>query len=402
MCLEIALSEHGASSNGVIQTLSATPLAWVIVDTQCGALYLEEMGIGTGLLHVIKWHHTTCHFDSSADEGMNRGLQPWESFVLPAQPRLLKFVIKVTDRTRQSTQSETSLAKSPRYCLLYERPPLGDKVSMLTIYTHTKPGGRLKWSYAKSPGWQPTLCVARYLICWFALAYKKYDHTWHRMSLLRPGVIKQHKPSNHCMKGCRLILTNRKPGLTNVCFFKVVNLDQPGERLTSRLLDHYLRLDQFLWLIWDTNRPLRKCIHFCTVCILIYQGVHCCIKVCNIHPDISPPKSRDNRMHWTRCNLLEGKGIYENYEPFKGKGICLQSRYPRYTCSSDFTFLLAVGAYGSLQLPIQPWICAPGTHYGWVDQGSVEYEVCLTLLHMASTGNRTDQLQPIHFTCNGV
>ena len=73
----------------------------------------------------------------------------------------------------------------------------------------------------------------------------------------------------------------------------------------------------------------------------------------------------------------------------KGKGICLESRYPRYTCSSDFTFPLAVGAYGSLQLSIQPWICAPGTHYGWMDQGSVEYEVCSTLLHMASTGNRT-------------
>ena len=37
---------------------------------------------------------------------------------------------------------------------------------------------------------------------------------------------------------------------------------------------------------------------------------------------------------------------------------------------------------------MQPWICA-GTHYGWVDRGSVEYEVCSTLLHMASAGNRT-------------
>ena len=73
----------------------------------------------------------------------------------------------------------------------------------------------------------------------------------------------------------------------------------------------------------------------------------------------------------------------------KGKGICLESRYPRYTCSSDFTFPLAVGTYGSLQLSIQPWICAPGTHYGWVDRGSVVYKVCPTLLHMASTGNRT-------------
>ena len=31
--------------------------------------------------------------------------------------------------------------------------------------------------------------------------------------------------------------------------------------------------------------------------------------------------------------------------------------------------------------------CAPGTHYGWMNRGSVEYEVCLTLLHMANTGN---------------
>ena len=51
-----------------------------------------------------------------------------------------------------------------------------------------------------------------------------------------------------------------------------------------------------------------------------------------------------------------------------------------------------MGAYGSLQLSIQPWICAPGTHYGWVDRGSVVYEVCPTLLHMASTGNRTPDL----------
>ena len=69
----------------------------------------------------------------------------------------------------------------------------GDKVSMLThIYPHN-PGGKLKWPYAKSPGWQPTLCVAWCLICWFALVYKKYGHTWHKMSLLRPDVIKQHK-----------------------------------------------------------------------------------------------------------------------------------------------------------------------------------------------------------------
>ena len=49
-------------------------------------------------------------------------------------------------------------------------------------------------------------------------------------------------------------------------------------------------------------------------------------------------------------------------------------------------------AHSSLQLLTRPWICAPGTHYGWVDQDSVEYEVCLTLLHMANTRNWTPDL----------
>ena len=110
-----------------------------------------------------------------------------------------------------------------------------------------------------------------------------------------------------------------------------------------------------------------------------------------IKPDLA-------RLHTVNTTWL-GKG--------KGNGICLESRYPRYTCSADFTFPLEVGAYGSLQLSIQPWICAPGTHYGWVDRGSMEYEVCPTLLHMASTGNRTPDLlilspkRPIHLaTCS--
>ena len=38
-------------------------------------------------------------------------------------------------------------------------------------------------------------------------------------------------------------------------------------------------------------------------------------------------------------------------------------------------------AHISLQLLIQPWICAPGTHYSRVDRGSVEYEVCVILLY---------------------
>ena len=57
--------------------------------------------------------------------------------------------------------------------LTWEPSPLGDKVSMLThIYPHKARRKIEDWSYAKSPGWQPTLCVALCLICWFALAFK--------------------------------------------------------------------------------------------------------------------------------------------------------------------------------------------------------------------------------------
>ena len=58
-----------------------------------------------------------------------------------------------------------------------------------------------------------------------------------------------------------------------------------------------------------------------------------------------------------------------------------------YECST-IPFSRQGGDQCSLQLLIQPWFCASGTHFGWVDRGSVEY-VCPTLLHMTSTGNRT-------------
>ena len=48
--------------------------------------------------------------------------------------------------------------------------------------------------HMQSPGWQPTLCVFRYPIWWFE-SLEKDGHTWHWMSLLRPAVIKQHKPN---------------------------------------------------------------------------------------------------------------------------------------------------------------------------------------------------------------
>ena len=83
--------------------------------------------------------------------------------------------------------------------------------------------------------------------------------------------------------------------------------------LKKRSFDYYWKIST--WEFWGQ-------------CILIYQGVYCCTKVCNLHLDDSLSKSRDNRMHWTRCNLLKWKGIYKNYEPFTDQ---LQPIY--FTCN---------------------------------------------------------------------
>ena len=83
---------------------------------------------------------------------------------------------------------------------LYHCSPLGEKVSMLThIYPH-KAWRKIEVIICKITRLTAHFMCGWCLICWFALAYKKYGHTWHRMSLLRPGVIKQHKPNlYHCL-----------------------------------------------------------------------------------------------------------------------------------------------------------------------------------------------------------
>ena len=92
----------------------------------------------------------------------------------------------------------------------------------------------------------------------------------------------------------------------------------------------------------------------------------------------------------------------------KDKGSSLESRLPTTHVQQTLPFPWQGGRQCSLQLLIQPWICAPGTHYGWVNQGSMEYKVCLTLLHVVSTGNQTPDLLswvqcPIHWaTLNGI
>ena len=84
-------------------------------------------------------------------------------------------------------------------------PLWGDKVSMLIhIYSH-KPWRKIEVTIsAKSPGWQPTLCVVWCLICWFA-SYKKsmviHDTTcpyWDQVSLKQHNTKQNH--SHLCLQ----------------------------------------------------------------------------------------------------------------------------------------------------------------------------------------------------------
>ena len=83
----------------------------------------------------------------------------------------------------------------------------GDKVSMLThTYTH-KHLTKFKWLSAVtsllSAGWQPTVRAVFGLMSDLVICKHRneYGHTWHWMSLLRPGVIKQHRTKrNHWQK----------------------------------------------------------------------------------------------------------------------------------------------------------------------------------------------------------
>ena len=99
-------------------------------------------------------------------------------------------------------------------------------------------------------------------------------------------------------------------------------------------------------------------------------------------------------------SLIRNYGILE-FIKGKGKGIRLESRLHDNACSAGFTFPLTGWA------PMQPATIDPTLdlctryHYGWVDRGSVEYEVFPTLLHMASTRNRTKDLlilSPVSYT----
>ena len=56
-------------------------------------------------------------------------------------------------------------------------------------YIPTPTAGEDYRVHLQSPGWQPILSVAL-VIC---KQRKEYGHIWHRISLLRPGAIKQHK-----------------------------------------------------------------------------------------------------------------------------------------------------------------------------------------------------------------
>ena len=74
-----------------------------------------------------------------------------------------------------------------------ETSPSGAMMYVNPYITHTNPWGRLKWSYGIIRLTAYFMCglMSDLVLCKFR---KRYGHTWHRMSLLGPDVIKQHKP----------------------------------------------------------------------------------------------------------------------------------------------------------------------------------------------------------------
>ena len=82
----------------------------------------------------------------------------------------------------------------PAWYLYLWCSPWRDKVSMLThTYPHCKPLVKTKVTICNHQADSP-------LYVWPDVwpgdlqVWKTYGHTWHQISLLRPGVIKQHKP----------------------------------------------------------------------------------------------------------------------------------------------------------------------------------------------------------------
>ena len=74
----------------------------------------------------------------------------------------------------------------------------------------------------------------------------------------------------------------------------------------------------------------------------------------------------------------------------------LYNVYPWY-CNSLLCSLIYSGENSGHFLQLIPFtifhlFVPPGTHYCWVGRGSMEWEVCLTLQQMTSSGNQTSDL----------
>ena len=87
---------------------------------------------------------------------------------------------------------------------------------------------------------------------------KKYGHPWHRMSLLRPGVIKQHKPTN------LLYL--------NPCTSNIIYISQQFQVPRNKMAHHWTLTNLELWvepfLIAHTNVRVRNATAFLLVALV--------------------------------------------------------------------------------------------------------------------------------------
>ena len=104
------------------------------------------------------------------------------------------------------------------------------------------------------------------LICWFALVYKKYGHTWHRMSLLRPDVIKQHKPNQTKPQHKWIAVRNALSGVCKGCFVTQMVLRAGTTVFPTLVKDEFPSLTEWSVIVTENSQSyLRPTVVICSL-----------------------------------------------------------------------------------------------------------------------------------------
>ena len=128
--------------------------------------------------------------------------------------------------------------------------------------------------------------------------FQKYGHTWHRMSLLRPGVIKQHKP-NPTLGVITTILHGTVSGIGT--FFRIVRMAQTRQdvRVQNSLYDAEIRacvsrrvkyvMDSRTVMMERMSQKTATSVSSCSLTRAVF--LHCCT-------DCSSGQAYSNSIGW--------------------------------------------------------------------------------------------------------